>query len=278
MTDRQTKPRKSGPAKIYAAILVCFLLLVFASAALAEARWPADPGSSIKSNGQLKIDVSYTGDGYFWAAIQKSSSKKMKLRVKHNKQTLTYNLNNKAQYETFPLQMGDGKYEISLYENISGKKYSAAGKISIKVKLSDPEGCFYYPNQFVNYKPETDAVAKSDELCAGKTGAEAYEAIHTYVVQNYRYDFIRALKIQAGELPDIDTCYSKKKGICQDLSALTCCMLRVQEIPARLMIGYADNNYHAWMEFDLDGKQYRFDPTAEINGSKVKVYSTERFY
>ena len=278
MKGKQTTLRKTGPVKTYAAILICFLLILLASSTLAEARWPADPGRTIKSNGKLKVDIAYAEDGYLWAAVQKKSSKKMKLRVTHKKETLTYNLNSEAEYETIPLQMGDGKYELSLFENIAGTKYSAAGKISIKVKLNDPEGCFYYPNVFVNYQPETEAVAKSDELCAGKAGAEAYDAVHTYIVQNYRYDFIRAMKIQPGETPDIDTCYEKKKGICQDLSALTCCMLRVQEIPARLMIGYADNNYHAWVEFDLDGKHYRFDPTAEINGSKVKVYSTERFY
>ena len=80
-------------------------------------------------------------------------------------------------------------------------------------------------------------------------------------------------------LPDIENCFDAKAGVCQDLSAIMVCMLRVQGIPAKLMIGYADKNYHAWVVCDFGGQEHFFDPTAAINGiSKVKTYSVERYY
>ena len=87
------------------------------------------------------------------------------------------------------------------------------------------------------------------------------------------------MTVKAGTLPDVDGTFKKKIGICQDLSAVMCCMLRAQGIPARLTIGYADSSYHAWVIIKKDGKELFFDPTAAVNGiSKVKKYSAERYY
>ena len=69
-------------------------------------------------------------------------------------------------------------------------------------------------------------------------------------------------------------------GICQDLSALTCAMLRSQGVPARLMIGTVGaNTYHAWVVAVVNGEEKFFDPTAELNASsKTDTYTTERYY
>ena len=81
-------------------------------------------------------------------------------------------------------------------------------------------------------------------------------------------------------LPDIDECWTKKMGICQDLSALTCAMLRSQGVPARLMIGtLGSGTPHAWVLAVVDGEDKFFDPTAELNASsKTDTYTTERWY
>jgi transglutaminase-like putative cysteine protease len=69
-------------------------------------------------------------------------------------------------------------------------------------------------------------------------------------------------------------------GICQDLSAMTCAMLRSQGVPARLMIGTLGvNTYHAWVMAVVNGEDKFFDPTAELNASsKTDTYTTERYY
>ena len=50
-------------------------------------------------------------------------------------------------------------------------------------------------------------------------------------------------------------------------------------ISARLIIGYADNQYHAWTQTKLGGTDELFDPTAALNAiTPVKNYSIERYY
>ncbi len=262
------------------ALAAGLLLVPGLSRAEGNARWPAEPAKkSLKKDGSLQVDASNVSEGYFLASMSKTTSSRLKLRVTKDGETLTYDLNGNGEFETFPLQLGDGKYEISLYKNVSGKKYTSAGKISLKVSLSDPNSCFLYPNQYVNYKPETAPVAEAQNLGAGKTDPEVYEAVCRFMSTSFVYDFVKAVTIKAGVLPDIEGSYAKRMGVCQDLSAIMCCMLRTQGIPAKLMIGYADSNYHAWVVAVIDGKEFFFDPTIAVNGiGKVKEYSVERFY
>lgn len=60
---------------------------------------------------------------------------------------------------------------------------------------------------------------------------EIFETIRGYIKANYMYDYVKAATVAGGTLPDIDGCYEKKMGICQDLAALAACMLRVQGVP-----------------------------------------------
>ena len=271
--------RRLAPAALLLALVAAALFAVLSMADSGSAHWPSEVSKSLKKNGKLSVDATNISEGYFQAAIQKSTSKRMKLRVTKDKETLTYDLNGDAAFEVFPLQLGDGKYVVTLYEQVKGTKYSKAGSVSFNVKLSEPDICFLYPNQYVHYTQATAAVAKADELCAGKDAQAAYDAVCTFMSKNFVYDYIKAINIKNGVLPDIETSWSKRMGICQDLSAIMCCMLRTQGLPARLMIGYADNNYHAWVSVRFDGEDHFFDPTAAVNGiKKVKSYTLERFY
>ena len=259
-------------------LLLIALSLFLTANILAEAKYPAEPKSP-KTNGKLRVDTNHTKEGYFLASISKKSSKKMKMRVVKGKDSLTYDLNNSASYECFPFQLGNGKYEISLYENISGKKYTAAGKISVNVKLTDPNGPFLYPNQYINYTAETKAIQQADKLCEGKSEKESFNTICQFMKNSFVYDFLKAATVKAGELPDIDGCYDKHMGICQDLAAVMIAMLRSQGIPAKLMIGYAGKQYHAWTVTILNGEEVFYDPTAALNAiNKTKTYTVERYY
>ena len=243
------------------------------------AKWPSEPGSQIQTSGKLRADLSNAQDGYFLAAITSASNHKMKMRVQKGDVTLTYDLNQKGDYEVFPLQLGSGHYDILLYENVSGKKYSQAGYLGLDVTLTREDAAFYYPNQYVDYDLVSKAVEKADELCAGKSSLEIYEILCDFMKTSFVYDYVKAATVKAGQLPDIDGSYDKKMGVCQDLSAIFCCMLRTQGIPARLIIGYADKQYHAWTVTEINGKEYFFDPTAALNAiSSVKDYSVESYY
>ena len=156
---------------------------------------------------------------------------------------------------------------------------SAAGKISVNVKLKREDAAFLVPNQYVNYGKNDQVVGMSLKVCRDKDGKEAYTAIKKYITDNFRYDYVKAATIKPSVLPDIATCFTKKSGVCQDLSAVMVSMLRVQGIPARLVIGYADKIYHAWVVCEVEGKKVLFDPTAAVSKSKnAAKYSVERYY
>ena len=46
----------------------------------------------------------------------------------------------------------------------------------------------------------------------------------------------------------------KKKGICFDYAALMTAMLRSQDIPTKLVVGYTGSLYHAWINVFLEGQ------------------------
>ena len=250
-------------------------LCAWAGASSADAVWPEDSGVMVVGSGKLQIDASNLQDGYVMCRVSEPTGNRLKLRVTLDKFQLTYNLNNRGEYEVFPLQLGDGTYEFALYENAGGDKYASEGKLTVGVQLENPDAPLLVPNQYVDYVRDTPAVLKSDEL-AGM--GDIYRAVCDFMSGEFEYDYVLAQNIGPGELPDIDACFEHRMGICQDLSAVMVCMLRVQGIPAKLVIGYADSHYHAWVVALMNGKEVFFDPTAAINAINVKSYTTERFY
>ena len=242
------------------------------------ARWPQE-GDNVQVSGNLVLDVSHVSQGYFLARVYEPADRRLKLRVVTGQTTLDYDLPQTAEYIVVPLQMGSGTYEVTLYENTSGKSYMETGSISFYAELEREDAAFLYPNQYVDYTAQSPAVTKSDELRQGRNDREFFDASGEFIISEFAYDFIKALTVKPGVLPQIDECYEERLGVCQDLSAILCCMLRVQGIPARLVIGYADEAYHAWVVAEIDGQEVFYDPTVRMGAMKEpSEYSVERYY
>ena len=265
---------------VIVALISVALLLMFCVSAVADLLIPSADGTEVLTSGTLTVDCSNMNQGYIMVKGPESS-KRLKIRIKTGKATLNYDLNSVGEYEVYPLQFGNGKYQVSLYRNATGNKYAEEGKVVLEAKLDDELTCFLYPNQYVNYNESTGAVIKANSLSEGKTSQmEVFRAICDFVKNNFDYDFIRQVSASATTVPDIDSTFSTGKGLCQDLAAMTVCMLRSQGIPARLMIGsHGSSAYHAWVTAVVDNKDVFFDPTVEMNASpKDQQYSTERYY
>lgn len=241
--------------------------------------WPEAAGDRRYADGSLTVDASHAENGYIMVRGPETS-KKLKVRVTKGDAVLTYDLNGAGEYEVFPLQLGSGSYTCALYKNVKGNKYTAAGKIRLKAELADENAPFLCPNQYVNYTADSPAVQLSMEICAGlNDDREKVDAIRDYLSRNFMYDFVKAATVAPGSMPDIDHCMATRMGICQDLTALAACMLRVQGIPAKMVIGYADSSYHAWNSVLVDGEYELLDLTAEVKAiSKNVTYTVERFY
>ena len=71
--------------------------------------------------------------------------------------------------------------------------------------------------------------------------------VYNYVIENIEYDYDHAANLENGYIPDPDTTLSSGSGICLDYASLMACMLRSQNIPCQLEVGYAGEAYHAWI-------------------------------
>lgn len=253
--------------------------------ALADAKTEAQTqhfpkaGSKVKKDDRLTIDYSHMDQGYVMVKAKKTD-KRMQLIVKHGSDSLYYEINGLGEYVIIPLQFGSGKYTFTLMivQKKGGRECNCAGNITLKCRMKDESSCFLYPNQYVNYDAESPFVEKAGELCKGLTKPkDIARAVCKYVLADFKYDHRKKLSIKVKKtknlLPDIETTWKTKKGVCNDLSALTCAMLRSQGIPAKLAIGRADGSYHAWVVIIIDGKTKRFDPSFS-----ARSYKAERYY
>lgn len=220
-----------------------------AQPAVSTALVPEASGDVIVENEKARIDLSNTEDGYVMIRNLENTTVKLKVLITGPSATrYSYNLDNGGKYEVFPLSDGNGEYKIGVYKNISGTKYSTSLSTTQTVRLKDEFAPFLHPNQYVNFTPQSKAVAKAAELIKGcKTDIDRIGAVYTFVINTLTYDKERAATVTSGYLPDIDDVLAKKKGICFDYAALMTAMLRSQGIPTKLVVGYAGTAYHAWI-------------------------------
>ena len=267
-------------------VVFCLFFHTF-SACAATVRTPAASGTITYGTKSVHIDASNSKDGYIMMKYT-GKAPRIKVRIKQTTE-YTYDLNTTGRFETFPLTEGSGDYMISVFENVKDNVYSTAYTKKIQVKMKDANSTFLYPNQFCNYNSNSKAVKTGDELVKGVTDTlEKVEIIYKYAVDNITYDYQKAKTVRSGYLPKIDDTLKTKKGICFDYSALMTSMLRTQNIPTKLVIGYAGSTYHAWISvyteekgwidnaIRFDGSTWKFmDPTFASNGKndpKVTEY------
>lgn len=240
--------------------------------------WPNAPGDDKKKKNGFTVDYSNASQGYVMVKY-KETDKKLKLQIIKDDETYTYDVNGRGDYEVIPLQMGNGKYSARLYTQVSGVNYAQAASVSFKATLNDEFAPFLCPSQYVYYDADSPAVAQSNELCKDlSSDRDKAQAIYDYVTSHYTYDYILAMTVKSGYLPDVNETYKTQKGICFDVAALIACMMRVQGIPTQLVIGYADRNYHAWNSVYLDGAYQILDATAALTKTKAQSYAVERIY
>lgn len=239
----------------------------------------ADPlyvsaSGQVKENEDAVIDYYDAENGNVTVNYTGKADKRLKVQVAAPKVTYTYDLP-VGDATTFPLSEGDGDYKVTVFENVSGKKYATVLSASFQVKLSSETAPFLGSNQYVDYEDAQSTLSKAKELVKGVDDTiEKVEKVYDFVVGNLTYDTKKAANVKSGYLPVLDSVLSSKKGICFDYAALMAGMLRSQGIPCKLVVGYAGTAYHAWISvwteeegwidgiIYFDGKTWkRMDPT-----------------
>ena len=237
---------------------------------------PVASGSAVAQNASAVLDYSNAKDGYVMAKWLAGGTPKLKVLVKGpSGTTYNYNLRSDGQFDTFPLSDGKGNYSVGVYQNTSGTQYATILTANVSAQLTDEFAPFLRPNQYVNFTEGSAVVAKAAELCQGAAdNLDKVSRVYNFVIGHLTYDKAKAQNVQSGYLPDVDAILASGKGICFDYAALMSAMLRSQNVPVKLVVGYTGGAYHAWInvysEKDgwiegkvyFDGKEWKLmDPT-----------------
>ena len=232
---------------------------------------PSADGVTVYQNDLASIDASNTSQGYVMVKYN-GTNEKVKLQITCPDQSCyTYLISDRGAYDTFPLTAGNGSYALQVLENVAGDTYTVSLAQSINVSIEDEFLPFLYPNQYVNFHTDSKAVSKGSDLAKDTySDLDVVQNIYNYVIKNISYDTEKAQNVSYGYVPDIDDTLSSKKGICFDYAALMTSMLRSQNIPTRLEVGYAQDAYHAWISTYIDDKGW-VDDIIQFNGNTWQI-------
>ena len=246
---------------------------------------PTADGVTTFQNEYATVDISNAGEGYIMACYTGSCDAVKLQIVGPDYMTYTYDL--LTDYDVFPLSAGSGSYTIGVYENVSGNQYATVLSETTEVTITNEMGAFLYPNQYVAFTKDSAVVAKAQEL-SEQTYNElgVITNVYNYVISNITYDYEKAENVQSGYIPAVDDILASGTGICLDYAAVMTSMLRSQQIPTRLEVGYAGDVYHAWIStyipdqgwvngiIQFDGTTWELmDPTFAANESEKKLKS-----
>ena len=211
-------------------------------------------------DGGISIDV---GSAPYGVALVKVDSipaeKRCKLIATANGKSYQYDVLARGRYLGIPLQLGNGSYTFTVYEQISGTSYTPKMAHTFEVSLASSLKPYTASSIMSDFSRDSGCVGKAGSLCGGiGTSTGKVDAIYSWIVANITYDRAKANSITSGQittyLPDPNETYSTRTGICFDYASLMCAMLRSQGIPTRLIIGSTPLGYHAWNEVFFEGQ------------------------
>ena len=235
---------------------------------------PTYPGEKTIGNELLTLDISNTAQGYM-VAISSDDEKKKCLQIYSETGVIYKYFIDPGEIAVIPFTDGSSEYMIVCYQQVQGDQYATIFGEKITVELESIFYPFLYPNQYVNFSPDTEACRLAQSLLDEEsTDLDALDAIYEYVINNIVYDEEKAQTVESVYLPNIDETLRTGLGICLDYAALMTAMLRARHIPCRLVTGYAGTIRHAWIDVyiqsrgwveqavSFDGETWnRMDPT-----------------
>ena len=247
---------------------------------------PQCPGSNILGNDIVTIDISNSSEGYICVDYSGDAARTRIILTTPLNIAYTYDIH-KGICDTFPLTGSSGTYNIGVYELIDGNDYSVLFNEDFNVTSVDEYLPYLYPNQYVCFDKNSNAVSLAQELAfSANNDLDVIQNIYNHIISSISYDYDKAENVESTYIPNIDDVLESGKGICFDYASLMAAMLRSQGIPTRLEIGYAGDAYHAWIStyvhdigwingiIEFNGKDWEImDPTFAANMSEKSLKS-----
>ena len=214
---------------------------------------PEAPGKQTLGSSPLILDISNQDQGYLTAESDSDDSRMNIQLTAPSGVVYSYFLEPDEQ-TVLPFSEGSGEYLITCYQQVDGNQYAALYTETLTIKLQNEFLPFLYPNQYVDFSSKSKACKLAASLVKeDMTDIDILKTFYAYVTSHISYDYDKADSVEAGYLPDIDDTLSTGTGICFDYAALTTAMLRSQDIPCKLQIGYSGDVKHAWIDVYIRG-------------------------
>lgn len=227
---------------------------------------PEAPGKKTLGTSPLVLDISDTDQGYL-TAVSDSTDQMMNVQLTAEDGVVYSYFISPGESAVIPFSSGSGTYQVSCYQQISDSQYAALYADTLEIKLANEFLPFLYPNQYVNFTPDSEASKLALSMVSEDTSdIDALQTIYNYVVSHVTYDYDLADTVASGYLPDVDETLQTGKGICFDYAALTTAMLRSCDIPCKLQIGYAGDIKHAWINVYIRSRGW-VDKAVEFSGN-----------
>ena len=226
---------------------------------------PEAPGTKTLGNSPLVLDISDTDQGYL-TAVSDSTDQMMNVQLTAEDGVVYSYFISPGESAVIPFSSGSSTYQVSCYQQISDSQYAALYADTLEIKLANEFLPFLYPNQYVNFTPDSEASKLALSMVSEDTSdIDALQIIYNYVVSHVTYDYDLADTVASGYLPDVDETLQTGKGICFDYAALTAAMLRSCDIPCKLQIGYAGDIKHEWINVYIRSRGW-VDKAVEFSG------------
>lgn len=248
---------------------------------------PDAPGTVTVGQSPLVLDISNQSQGYLTAVSDDNGTTKNIQLSADDGVVYSYFIKT-GESAVIPFSSGSGTYQISCYEQVNGSQYAALYAQTLDVALENEFLPFLYPNQYVNFTPDSETSKLALSLLPDDASEqECIDSVFQYVTSHITYDEEKASTVETGYLPDVDETLASGKGICFDYAALMTAMLRSRDIPCKLQIGYAGDIKHAWIDVYIRGKGWvehaitydgekwnRMDPTFTANSEDEELINS----
>lgn len=231
---------------------------------------PEAPGKKTLGSSPLILDISNQDQGYLTAESDSDDSRMNIQLTAPSGVVYSYFLEPDEQ-TVLPFSEGSGEYLITCYQQVDGNQYAALYTETLTIKLQNEFLPFLYPNQYVDFSSKSKTCKLAASLVKeDMTDIDILKTFYTYVTSHISYDYDKADSVEAGYLPDVDDTLSTGTGICFDYAALTTAMLRSQDIPCKLQIGYSGDVKHAWIDVYIRGRGW-VTKTVSFDGDTWKL-------
>jgi hypothetical protein len=216
---------------------------------------PSAPGVDERTTERSTIDFSNISRGYFTVRYSGSATRFVVRVTPPGDVQYTYDIPTPvgSRLMAFPLSRGSGAYTVTIHEGVAGStSMTTLDRAEFTANIGNEHAPFLMSNYFVNYNADSAVVTTARQLAAGcSNNVEVIQAVYNWFVDNIEYCNTTADRIRTNEIqsyvPDLGRLMREKRGICFDYASGMVAMLRSRGIPARLEVGYAGAEFHAWI-------------------------------